>query len=247
MPRRRHTKEDPWRRLLRLPAERPEPGPFVMGSEDEDGTFGIARLPDDEHRRQRLAWHAEGWRGDLANSLAYGPHRTLERLRWKLDAPAEKLRRHRARRALASQRTLHYTCYYIPTRDTNHIEGYFDFGSYRHFQLDIYTPTAMKTYTDFEWEHRELVSSENSLVFGSGRWIVAPSETLTEDVLRETLLRWYEERFEYERGHWSQVEETLPEIVLDIEWESDEERAERETYLAEVAADEADTETSANV
>ena len=246
MSRARHSKEEPFRRLLRLPAERPEPSGYVWTDDRDDGLLGHEKVGPEEHRRHRLAWHAEGWRGQLANSLAYGPHRARQRLVWKLEAPYEKWLRWRARRALAIDRTLRYTSHYISTHDTTGIEGYFDFDGNVTFALDIYTPSAMKAYAEMEWEWmKDLVTSENSLVFGSGRWVVAPSETLTEDVIRETLLHWYKERFEYVRGHWSQVEETLPKIILDLGWESDEERAEREAYIAEAEA-EANAETPAS-
>jgi len=139
---------------------------------------------------------------------------------------------------LASARTLRYTSHYISTREDTGIEGYFDFGGDITMELEIWTPSAMKKYVDFEWEREELVHSSNSLVFGWNRWVVAPAEALTEEVIRDTILRWYQDRFEFVRGHWSQVEDTLPELIIDSSiWESDEDRAERLAYIAEVSSD----------
>jgi hypothetical protein len=208
------------RRLLRLPSEPPVLGGHVF-EEHEDGLFGIRRLPEDEARAHDAAWHGEGWRGAIANTLAYGHLRLGRRARLALRAPAGAWWAWRARRALSRDRHLVFTSPYIHRRGDMSLEGHFDLGGDLAFPLEVVTPSAMARYIEIERQvgTERVVSSETSLLFTGSDWVVSWSEPLDEEALREALLGWYQDRFRHVRGHWSQVEGRLPELSLDLAWE----------------------------
>ena len=227
------------RRALLLPADPPNSSGVIL--KPVHGMPGVGSaihsLSDKERAAEMARWHSEGWRAELASNLPRLHRRALRLAGDRVDALRYSLvTSRRAARRFARARTLRYTSPYLHPRDCTGIEGYFDLGDDLSFPLDIYTPTALIEYVEVERLIGGLVHSGNSLLFGADAWVVADSETLDDDVVRETIERLYRDRFEFVRGHFSQREGLLPRLEIDLAWESDEDRAELELYLYEPAS-----------
>jgi hypothetical protein len=210
------------RRLLLLPNEAPDPSPYVVDP-GESGFSTLCRRDQAEYQLAWRAWHEEGWRGSLAENLSRA-HLVLRD--WLSDVRG-MLELMYVAHILAHARRLRFTSHYILEVETTSVEGYFDFGGNIVFPLTILAPSAMKSYSDFEWEGGGVVTSKSTLIFGREDWVVAPTDELSDEVVRETILRWYKERFEWKRGHWSQRDGFLPDLIIDLHWETEAERAKR--------------------
>jgi hypothetical protein len=217
--------ERPIRRLLGLSAEPPDPVPMRFTA---NGTVDFGT--QDKRAVNFARWHSEGRRADIASHLSRVPYRARkapERVRDEVLARVDNVR---AARALSSAKTLRFTSPYVHVfGDCKEVEGWFDFGGAFGYSLTVFTNEAMVEYAEREWDRGELVTSDNSLVYGLGRWIVVPTVSLDDVIIREALERWYVDRFRWVRGHWSQREGTLPTINVDLTWETQEQMAARWT------------------
>jgi hypothetical protein len=211
-----------FRRLLGLPATPPNiTGGLFIPIDGKPGIGGrMGFLSAEERALEAERYHAEGFRARLATFLAYVP----QRARHRMMTVKETVRQARAARALARARVLRYTSPYIHAVGDLGVEGYFDLGNNLGFGLEITTATAMERYAADEWERGGVIHAESSLLFGPEPWVAVPGTRLTDELIREAIVRWYQDRFHFVQGHWSQREHALPEIVVDLHWQTDEER-----------------------
>jgi hypothetical protein len=214
------------RRLLGLPEQPPNvTGMLYIPIYGRPGIGGrLGSLSDEEREREVERYHAEDFRARVATTLAdVPPH-----VRSQLANARHALTHYRAQRALASARVLRYTSHYIHPRDDKEIDGYFDFGSDHSFSLAVCTADIFRRHAQYEWKHGDLVHSENTTVLGGWcPWLMVPGKRLDDQLIAEAILRWYKDRFQYVQGHWSQRERRLPQVIVNLHWESDDEERER--------------------
>jgi hypothetical protein len=224
------------RRLLGLPAEPPNiVGMLYIPIYGRPGIGGrLGSLSDEERERERARYHAEDFRARLASTLADTP----PRLRSKLGDARWALNRYRAQRAFANARTLYYTSHYIHPEDDQGIDGYFDLGPNLSLSLEICTSNVLKRYAKAEWAGGEVTHSQSSTILGSYQpWLVVPGKKLTDELIAEAIRRWYQDRFEFVQGHWSQRQQRLPKVVVNLEWQSKaDQRREHEEVMKGFAA-----------
>jgi hypothetical protein len=97
----------------------------------------------------------------------------------------------RASRALAQARTLRYTSDAVrPIGDTAILDGYFELGGGLRFPLDVFAATAMVDYVRHDWNAGRVVHDGTWVIFGGGRWLCAPGDTLDDDAIRDAIERW---------------------------------------------------------
>jgi len=148
-----------FRRILRLPADAPDPVGYELLPTDH-GTLGFQPVPEDRLQQVHSEWHGEDRRADAADFLARLPQRAelgCERARARLDSL-------RAKRALAKARTLRCRSHHIhPKRGCGDVEGYFDFGGDLAFALQIVSSGQADHYARAKWGHGEFVSDANLL------------------------------------------------------------------------------------
>ena len=211
------------RRALGLTPEAPNPSGMITVAHREGGSEAIGLqldfLPEEERAKEKQRWHEEGWRGEMASRISrykYLPRRLHD----KIGFVEDRYSAYRAEHLLKNARSLHFTSHYLHNpHGEQGVEGYFDFGGEITYSLTVYARSAMDKYASFEWERGDIVTSDNSLVFGNyERWLVVDADELNEDNIREGILRWYQDKFDFVRGHWSQVEGKLPELTLSLGW-----------------------------
>lgn len=170
----------------------------------------LERLPEDELRSERAAWHREGTRGRLSEGIARLPI-TLRDGAYALRA---RLDRRRAVHALSGARSLRYTSQYThPESDCREIEGYFDLGRGLTYSLWVVSAASMQELADFNWKQGWLAAPYYS------DYILVPHKQLDAVVVRQALELWYKERFEFVQGHWSNLEGRTPKLVIDLEFD----------------------------
>jgi hypothetical protein len=202
------------RRALGLPGEAPEPSDHEFVREGVD-RVPVADLEPGDVQRRRTAWDAEDWRADIALALARLPI-SITLLK---DTALGEVEVARGKRALASARTLRYTSTsVIPTRGCTDIDGYFDLGPGRTFHLSLVATGAVNDEALRAWEDGELLDDDGLENLLGGRHILIPGDEVTPELAAEALGRWYQDRFESKRRHWTHQTATEPTIVLDLNW-----------------------------
>lgn len=65
-----------------------------------------------------------------------------------------------------------------------------------------------------------MLSSANTQIFSSYfDWIVVRENYLNDAIIEDALKRWYYERYEFKRGHWSQRAQVFPTFDIELNWE----------------------------
>jgi len=219
------TRERLFRRILQLPAERPDPiGIYAETPEDDpDAPYAVIKRDESEkHQRQIEAWHREDQRADWAEYMAaiFSWRSLRSRLKNRWVALDNSIYSQKSFRELTRCRHLRFTSHYVHTEgEAWMIEGYFDLPSGRSYDLSIIAASGIPHWVKQEQElfPEYPVTEANNVFFG--RWIMVPGRTLNDKKIKEGLDAWYSERFRWSRGHWSNLENQLPEIEIDLSWE----------------------------
>jgi hypothetical protein len=191
----------------------PRPDPLAFTLADDNGRRHFVRRPATEQQAGWQAWHAEDWRATAAEQLARAP--ITGRRYW--DRIGDRWDQHRAERRLRNARQLVFRSVHVhPRGQTVEVEGFFDFGQVT-FPLQILAGVALERLADSQWQAGEVTHSENSL-YAIGNWATVPYDNLDNDCIAEALRRWYQDRFVWQRGHWS-AREGLPKITVDLAWQ----------------------------
>jgi hypothetical protein len=169
------------------------------------------------------AWHAEDRdrRADVAWALAW-PAMWLETttVGWYLVEALGAVEVARGKRALASARTLRYTSIYVhPMRGCTDIDGYFDFGRRSTFSLSLVAAGILDSEALRAWQEGDPLTDDGLRGLLGGRHILIPGDEVTPELAADALQRWYKNRFEYKRRHWTHPTGAQPTIVLDLKWE----------------------------
>jgi hypothetical protein len=204
------------RSLLLLRADAPDPTGYKIGRA-ESGLHTLEMLDETERAADVAAWHAEDWRADAADFLVRLPGRTID----LASRARSAIRARESARLLSRARTLRYTSPYIhATRACADVEGYFDLDSRRAFALQIVAAGTLPGYALGEWENGAFVSDETNLL-GLAPCIYVPSDTVTPELVREAIARWYCQRFEFDRRHWTHLTGQAPKIEVHLQWSDD--------------------------
>lgn len=157
-------------------------------------------------------WHAEPRRGvviDEGARLVRRARRQLPRAGRMLRAPVD---RRLDERALSRSRRLVWKSWHVHEIGASFdVEGYLVTDCGRRYPLSFLCSGYFAAVSKFSWEDGSLLSPLLRPQF------VLPTEVLTPEVAEEGLRRWYMDRFEWRRGHWS-ICEGLPELVSEIAW-----------------------------
>jgi hypothetical protein len=139
---------------------------------------------------------------------------------------------------LANTRLIRYVSYHsVYSGESAHIDGRIVLPSGAKFDLDFSCVGGLRNWSLKEWELGVVVTGDIAYGDFAERTILIPTRTLFEDVVREALIRWYMQRFEYERGHWAVREHALPEFVLDIGFFKHEDKNRQRSCRKRVAKD----------
>jgi hypothetical protein len=254
----RHYRLEPWLRpILGLVKQVPEPnGMSTMPTDDPcSGRLYKLELADEAStERSFQAWHRY-----QAPMIERALERTLDGIERMLgladsiaavsdrQAAAERVHRWRRQRVveheLAAQRTIRYVSYHTIYQGVDvHIDGRIELPSGAHFMLDFSCIGDVALWADEDWSRHNVATGDIAYGQGASRNILLPTQTLFEAAVVEGLIRWYMDRYEFERGHWSVIEQTLPTFDLDVGFFWPEDPDQRRQAQAQVARDQATLE-----
>lgn len=187
--------------------------PSTFGPTSREGFFEIVdRDPQDVEDGFRR-WHAEPRRGvaiDEGLRLARRARRGLPRVGRAVFAPVD---RRLDERALVRSRRLVWRSWYVHEIGASlDIEGYLVTDCGRYYPLTFLCGGHFAAVSKYSWDSGDLFCPP------AWRQFVLPTDAFTPEVAEEGLRRWYMDRFEWRRGHWSVREGRLPELVSDISW-----------------------------
>jgi hypothetical protein len=204
------------RKVLGLPGEQPDPVNLQLVPVDADSPyFTIKKRSAAEQEEQVKAWHAEDWRADAAEKIARIPDAitsTVDSLRFFAE-------RKLAEKKLEQATTLTYRSSYVHAiGETSDVEGYFDLDGATYSLTVVAMGGLSNKYVENAWNEGELIHGGNNLLGGENT-VYVPGDSLNDALVEEALLRWYEDRFEYHRRHWTHLTSRKVTIKVDLAWE----------------------------
>lgn len=222
--------EDPLRRLCGLSGRMPDPA-GVEFIREEDGNLSMRFLPEEELQAQFIAWHQEPRRAHLI-------HESLRRLSraghevgsaasfivsrdWR-KAPLSGLfsiipggpaiQRIRAGRRLKKATVLFVDSDYIHPLEGDHFEGYIDLGR------GVYFPICLAT-SDLPQKIFAPPSTGDSAICLPPDMLLLDCKVITPQVVERAVAELYMRRFRFTPGHWSNLSQSPPRVVLRASFE----------------------------
>lgn len=170
------------------------------------------KLSDSEIAKKLAVYHGEGKRAAFAHSVANFVR--------DVDKPKEILTRERAKLKLKNARTLYYRSYHVHYHGaTTEVEGYFVFDDETSMTLQVLSAKAFEEYVKNNEKYNLGPITENSSLYGYSNWIMVADDYLSPENVEKALGVWYRDRFDHEKGHWTNRENRQPTFTLDVHWE----------------------------
>lgn len=207
------------RSALGLPAQAPSPLSSTFVKSQDSDWYTLEDVPADELNQNQHNWHTEDWRADAADTLARLPTRTVQAGR----TVRRRFDQHQNRKRFLNARALTYTSHYIHnTDDCAEIEGYFDLGDGHYYSLTIVAANGAANWLQEAINNKDEMMVEQSgyIMFGGGRTKYVFADVLTDELVQQAIAEWYVDRMEFQRGHWTHLENRLPTFHTDLAWES---------------------------
>jgi hypothetical protein len=187
----------------------------------------MVHASDAEVEAEFNVYHAAGWRGEAASRLALAPFAVNRRLRQIRDGLAGPLALRRARQAIFAARSLTFTSHYTHCiGHTSEVEGWItptdryqreSRGDAPMLSISVTSAQAFVDLARDEWQRGEVVR-ETGVLSSSQVNLIVPQDSLTDEIVRDALERWYMDIVQYRRGHWAVRERDLPEFRIELAW-----------------------------
>lgn len=203
-----------------LKGNAPDPVGYISKPlKDNPNLFTIEKMDENELARQKREWHREGRRAELASfiyrkSLKFNhPKELLQEIKWSFEERRDNFL-HSPASELKKRRQLVFTSHYIHPVDCQEVEGYFDFNK-THYPVTLIAASRLPAWAKEEWERGDYMLASQSIL-SDPNTILIPGRKLDAQKVKEALERFYEDKFRFERGHWTHLEDATPEIIINL-------------------------------
>lgn len=201
------------RKILLVKGPVPNPSGFKLVPKANHFEFELVD-PEQVAKESKL-FHAEGKRAQFAHKAnQISGQRALAFVQ-------REIKHKKSSKELAQARTLEFTSHYIHHHKETSLDGHFKLK--HNFYLEIISAKAYQELAEEEWnfkpECEHLVTDKNN-IYARRDYVIVPFDVIDESIALEAIKRWYKQRFEDQKGHWSNQENRLPEIIINLAWDN---------------------------